>query len=46
MFAIAALIALGMQMEEARRVVKAAGSGPERPAQEEALRRFASELLA
>ena len=41
MFAMATLIALGVQVEEARRAVKVAGSGPERPAQEEALRRFA-----
>jgi len=46
MFAIAVLIALGVRVEEARRAVKAAGAGPERGAQEEALRRFASELLA
>lgn len=40
MFAIAVLIALGVRAEEARRAVKAAGSGPERAAQEEALQRF------
>jgi protein-tyrosine phosphatase len=40
MFAIAALMTLGLSSDEARRQVKAAGSGPERPAQEEALRRF------
>jgi len=40
MFAIAALMGLGLSADEARRQVRAAGSGPERPAQEEALRRF------
>lgn len=40
MFAIAVLITLGLPAEQARRHVTAADAGPERPAQEEALRRF------
>lgn len=42
MFAIGALIVLGLSTDEARRSVRAAGSEPESPAQEEALRRLAT----
>jgi len=41
MFAIAALLALGLAEDDARSRVEAAGSRPERPAQEAALRRIA-----
>lgn len=41
MFAIAVLIATSLPHQEARGRVRAAGSGPERSAQEEALRRVA-----
>ncbi len=44
MFAIATLMALGLSTEEARCQVRVAGSGPERPAQEDALRRFSATL--
>jgi len=37
MFAIATLVALGLSLDQARREVSATGSGPERPAQEEAI---------
>lgn len=40
MFAVAMLMALGVAENEARRRVEAAGSKPERPAQEESLRRI------
>ena len=41
-FAIGTLIALGLSLEEARTRVSKAGSSPERPEQEESLRRLAS----
>jgi protein-tyrosine phosphatase len=41
MFAITVLMALGLSDGEAQRRVSAAGSAPERPAQQNALRRFA-----
>ncbi len=44
MFAIGALMALGLSADEARRAVEATGSKPERPAQEEALRRLGQYL--
>jgi protein-tyrosine phosphatase len=40
MAAIAVLMALGVPLDEAERRVRVAGSGPERPAQEEALQRL------
>lgn len=42
MFAAATLMAVGLSEREARQRIKAAGSWPERPAQEEALRRVGS----
>jgi protein-tyrosine phosphatase len=42
MFAIATLMAVGLSEREARQRINAAGSWPERPAQEEALRRVGS----
>ncbi|MFP3868502.1 MAG: hypothetical protein ACLFUU_10110 [Desulfobacteraceae bacterium] len=44
MFAIATLMALGLSETEARQRINDAGSYPERPAQQEALRRFGSSL--
>jgi hypothetical protein len=40
MAAIAVVMALGVPLDEAKRRVRVAGSGPERPAQEEALQRL------
>ena len=42
--AVAALLALGSPIGEARRLVRAAGSGPEVPGQEAALERFEAAL--
>lgn len=44
MFAVATLMALGVAENEARRRVDDAGSGPERPVQNEALRRIEPRL--
>ncbi len=44
MFAIGVLMALGLSTDEARHAVEAAGSKPERSAQEEALRRLGQQL--
>lgn len=44
--AVAVLIALGVPVLEARRLVNAAGSGPEVPDQEAALRRIGRRLTA
>lgn len=44
MFAVATLMAVGVPEHEARERVMAVGSGPERPAQEEAIRRIGPRL--
>jgi len=44
MFVIGVLMALGLSGEEARRLARAAGSHPERQAQEQALHRLAQDL--
>jgi protein-tyrosine phosphatase len=44
LFAVATLVALGMTESDAREHVTAAGSGPERPVQDEALRRMGPRL--
>jgi protein-tyrosine phosphatase len=44
MFAIAVLMMLGLPIDEARRVVRAAGSGPETQSQQDGLRRLAQSV--